>query len=913
MVIKTRIVILSFLMFIVYGLPPVTEAGTTGKIRGTVRDAQSGDPLPGVNVIIEGTTMGASTSLEGIYLILNVRPGIYTLKASMMGYGQMRVEKVRVSVDYTTTIGFELEPAVIDMGEVVTITAERPLVRLDLTSTAAIVGAEEIAEMPVEEFSDVLVTIAGVVKGADNSMHIRGGRASEIVYMIDGVAVSNPFWGGSVVEVENTAIQEIQVISGTFNAEYGQAMAGIVNIVTKEGSPHFSGKLSAYLGDYVSNRTEQFLNIDEMDPLNFKNVDYSLSGPVPLIGGQKLTFFTSGRYYKNEGWLYGIREHTPFDSVNRDDPDRGNWYIEKGGNSAIVSMNPFEKLSLQGKITWRPFGRTKLSYGVLGDRKDYKTYTHNFKYNPDGDYQHNRSSYNQSFTWTQTLSAKAFFDLKFSHTYDSYNEYVYEDPLDPRYVNDTHFLRSGETNNFYFNGQGMWHYDQDFNTYVGRFDLTSQMHKNHEIKMGAEAKVHDLYKHDYKTVMEDRTGWEPVIDPPLTSVSNNEYRRHPKEAAFYIQDKIELTEIILNLGLRYDYFDPAARVPIDLEDPDLKMDEDRSYYDVETKKARVKHQFSPRLGIAYPITDRGAIHFSYGHFFQIPPFAYLYANPEFEVVPGYLGTLMGNADLMPQQTVIYEIGLQQQLTENIGMDVTGFYRDINYLLSSGLSSGIKYFELPGGTFYSRYANEDYANVKGITLTLTMRRRGYLSGSLDYTYQVAEGNASEPTAAFYDLKENREPEKKVVPLNWDQTHTLNFTANVSVPDRWGVSVLGRLMNGLPYTPSPERLRGIGGGRERPEENSGRKLPQFTFDMQAYKDFRIGGLEYTIFLKVYNLFDYLNERYVYNDTGRAGYSLVAQRTPDYSHENPGLYSVMDYYNRPYYYREPREVRLGMSFEF
>jgi len=431
--------------------------------------------------------------------------------------------------------------------------------------------------------------------------------------------------------------------------------------------------------------------------------------------------------------------------------------------------------------------------------------------------------------------------------------------------------------------------------------------------MGAEAKAHDLYKHDYKTVMEDRTGWEPVIDPPLASVSNNEYRRYPKDAAFYIQDKIELTEIILNLGLRYDYFDPAGEVPIDPEDPDLKMDEDRNYEDVETKKAGVKHQFSPRLGIAYPITDRGAIHFSYGHFFQIPPFAYLYANPEFEVVPGYLETLMGNADLKPQQTVIYEIGLQQQLTENIGMDVTGFYRDINYLLSSGLSSGIKYFELPGGTFYSRYANEDYANVKGITLTLTMRRRGYLSGSLEYTYQMAEGNASDPTAAFYDLKNQREPEKKVVPLNWDQTHTLNFTANVSVPDHWGVSVLGRLMNGLPYTPSPERLRGIGGGKERPEENSGRKPFQFTFDMHAYRDFRIGGLKYMIFLKVYNLFDYLNERYVYNDTGRAGYSLVAQRTPDYSHENPGLYSVMDYYNRPNYYREPREVRLGVSFEF
>jgi len=270
-------------------------AGTTGKIVGVITDAETGEPLPGVNILLAGTMIGASTDMNGRYVILNVPPGIYQLEISMMGYQKMSIENVRVAVDFTTTINKALRTQVLDLGESVTVVAERPIVRMDLTSTSAIVSAEEIAEMPVEEFSDVMVMKAGVVKGANNAMHIRGGRSSEIVYMVDGIAVTNAFWGGSLLSVENNAIKELQVISGTFNAEYGQAMSGIVNIVTKEGSPKSGFKLSSYIGDYYSNKTDKFMNIDDFDVTNFQNVDFSLTGPVPLFS-KNISFFTSGRY-----------------------------------------------------------------------------------------------------------------------------------------------------------------------------------------------------------------------------------------------------------------------------------------------------------------------------------------------------------------------------------------------------------------------------------------------------------------------------------------------------------------------------------------------------------------------------------------------------------------------------------------
>ena len=237
-------------------------AGTTGKIVGTITDAQTGEILAGVNIMIEGTTMGAASDLDGYYLILNIPPGTYTLKAMMISYQDVSFENVRVYIDLTTKVNFELSSEILE-GEVITVVAEKLLIQKDITSTQAAIGAEEIMALPVEDINDILELQAGMVKG-----HMRGGRASEIVYMIDGVSVTDPFSGDKAVEIENMGIQELQVISGTFNAEYGQAMSGIVNIVTKEGGKDLSGDLSLSMGDYLSKNTDTFYHIDDVDPFD---------------------------------------------------------------------------------------------------------------------------------------------------------------------------------------------------------------------------------------------------------------------------------------------------------------------------------------------------------------------------------------------------------------------------------------------------------------------------------------------------------------------------------------------------------------------------------------------------------------------------------------------------------------------
>ncbi len=897
---KDRYIHAILLIISLHLIVPSLRAGTTGKIAGRVTDAQTGEGLPGVNVIIVGTTMGAATDLDGYYVILNVPPGIYEVKALMIGYQELIFTGVNVSVDLTTTVDFKLQSTVLKLGKEVVVVAEKPLVRKDLTSTASVVGTEEISQMPVEEFEQVLELQAGIVEGADGAAHIRGGRASEIAYMINGVSVTDPFSGDIAIEVENTAIQELQVISGTFNAEYGQAMSGIVEVVTKEGGEKLSGQLSYYCGDYFSHHTETFLNIDDFDPLGISNLQTTISGPVPACG-KKLSFFITGRYYNNEGWLFGQRIFNPSDSSNFEAPDPRDWYIESTGDSAIVPMNSYCKKTVQSKFTYKIAPNLKLSYEFLWDKIDYRKYNHSFKYNPDGDYQHHKKGYTHLLIWNHTLSSKTFYTAKFSNFFFDYRKYVYDTPYDPRYV-DPRYLRGA----FHTGGTEMGHFYRNTKTFVGKFDITSQISRTHQVKMGIEVRRHKLWLHEYEIELDRSTNWKPKIPPDTLGVlKNNKYTHRPVEAAFYIQDKMELKDMIVNIGIRYDYFYPDGKVPVKEyyyttpEGEKILREGERDPLIAPKEKAKAKHQFSPRIGIAYPITDRGIIHFSYGHFFQIPAFEYLYHNSEFEVEFGGLKTLMGNADLKPQQTVIYEIGLQQQLSNDIALDITGFYKDIRNLL------GTKIVEHYTATMlYAKYINRDYGNVRGFTLALEKRRTNYLSARIDYTYQIAEGNASDPNAVFLDNQTSppRESEIRVVPLDWDQTHTLNISIILSQPGSWGVSMLAKLGSGLPYTPAYQGIR-------TSYENSERKPAHYNIDLNAHKKFNIMGLKYSIFLKVYNLFDRKNEIKVYEDTGRASYTLRSF----YAGEWRNYSTLKDYLNRPDFYSEPRRVILGMSVEF
>jgi len=937
------------LIFIILVLALITHAGTTGKITGTVVEKENGKPLYGVNVIVEGTSFGCATDANGYYAILNVTPGTYDIVFSMIGYSNTKYENIRIRIDQTTTLNAVLKSTILDLGESITVIGKKSIVQRDLTSTISIVGSEEIRSMPVEDFSEVLEIQAGVVRGSTGELHVRGGRSDEIVYMLDGISITDPYSGGQAIEVENEMIQELQLISGTFNAEYGQAMSGIVEIVSKEGGIKTGGNISTYFGDYYSTHTDFFRAIDDYDPLAIVNYQFSLHGPLYF---KNLTFFTTGRYYDNDGWIMGLRRFMPRDSSSFQEADPDNWYIEESGDSSILPMNNYKKITLQGKITFTPIHNIKLSWNTLWNDVRYRdldsptskygVYEHLFQLNPDGGLNRFQTGISNIFQLNYTLSSKAFFTIKYSSTKNCYKHYVYSDPCDSLgyaqnpsdsigYV-DPDRLKDAQQYAFYTGGTNMEHFKRSSRYNLIKFDITSQINRLNQVKVGFELKKHHLKLNEFYIIPRKSSGFEedkpfkPDI-PFLNSIYHNEYDKKPVEFACYLQDKVELSDIIFNLGVRYDYFEPDAIFPADLRDPSNSKYyivnfgsyqdrvEAKTYsgdraaildsadvlgnpWKYKYKKAKTKHQFSPRLGFSFPITDKGAMHFSHGYFFQMPSFQYLYVNPEFELAEEDISTLMGNGNLNPQQTIIYEVGLQQQFGEDVGIDITGFYKDIRNLL------GAEIHQLYTGLRYARFANIDYGNTRGFTLSVSKRRSYGFSGSMSYTFQIAEGNASDPKAAFEDASSNPpvESEIQVVSLDWDQRHTMNFNFSLGAANNWSIGFIGRIGSGLPYTPALRNVR-------TKFENSERKKTTSCFDLRAEKEFRFGPVNLSLFCKVYNLFDIKNELIVYSDTGRSGYTLQKL----YAFSVQGVNTVDEYFNRPDFYSEPRRVVIGTLLEF
>ncbi|MBI5808970.1 MAG: TonB-dependent receptor [Ignavibacteriales bacterium] len=888
-------------------------AGVTGKIAGKVTDAETGEELVGINVMIEGTTIGTATNIDGTYIINNIEPGVYTLTFSGVGYQKKIVKNVRVSSDFTTRIDIQLQSEAVSLGTI-TVEATRPLVRKDLTSSQTSIDDSQIKSLPVESINQILSLQAGITKGSSGELHIRGGRSTEIAYNVNGVSATNPYDFGRTVQISTNAVQELSVVSGTFNAEYGNALSGVVNTVTKEGGQKFKGTLTYYTGDYLSSGKNIFFNIDKIDPLNNQVIEGTLGGPIPIYE-DKFSFFASARYNNDQGYLYGIRQHTIYDSLSRDNQRADVLYIAQTGDYAIVPMDWSKDLNTTAKITYKPIPTIKINYDLVYSDSKYQSYSHNYKYNPDANYKRFQWGLINSLEYRQAVNNSTFFSVKGSYNIYDFKRYLF--PLldasgnevsfhpgmslsnlhaDPRYQ-PVDKSNSYSSYTFVSGGTQPEHfYQRSYSTEL-KFDLTSQVTNTHEIKFGLKSKW-DTMDFVYFQILRDRNVYlTPTIpDPQNQKGSIDIYSRSPKQFSGYIQDKMEFESMILNAGVRVDYFNANALYAPDPFKPTENL----------TMSSR-KITVSPRLGISYPITDQGIIHFSYGHFYQLPPFRYLYTNPEFEDIasqPTY-----GNANLNPEKTVTYEIGLQQQLNETVAFNITGFYKDVRDLLA------LQQIRISSNSIYNKYVNKDYGNIKGITFSLTKRKLpdDFFSASLDYTFQVAEGNETGADAFFIDLQSGRQSEKIPVPLAWDQTHTLNGVITFGGTRDWNITLVASLSSGLPYSPRLYEqqiyLRA----------NSGRKPSSTNVDLLMDKTFSIfDNFSLTVFLKVFNLFDTRNERFVYDDTGRAIYTLEEskggpQATNQISLKYPLIKSATEFFNRPDYYSAPREVRVGFSVEF
>jgi outer membrane receptor protein involved in Fe transport len=849
-------------------------AGTTGKLAGRVVDVKK-EALPSANVVIVGTKLGGVTDLDGYFNVLNIPPGTYTVQIRLVGYRSYTANQVQISVDNTTKLDVALEDESITTDAVV-VTAQRPIVDVGATSTTATVSASDLKAMPVQELQDIVNLQAGVVDG-----HFRGGRIGEVQYQVNGVSVNNVFDNSSTVRIDRSLIQEVQVITGTFDAEYGQAMSGVVNTVLKSGGETFTFDGEVYAGSFVYGN-DGHRNLDfKLRPATTQNFQASISGPT---GIPQTYFLVNARRYVFDDYLYGHRLFNPNDSS-----DFAHAIPHHTGDSAEVPMGWSREWSGLAKLTNKSIPAMEISYQLLFNIIEGQGQSFGWRLNPDGRSTQKTRSLVHGVDITHTLSPATFYTINIRQNYFHYTDWTYDDFFDPRY----NFFPQGAQSlalTYYdgaiVRGVDLGRYLQTTNTYLAKVAVTSQVTRSHQVKVGGEMQYSKMEFGAPGYLLNKGGTLVRVFEELPNNPGAKTY--HPFSAAAYAQDLVEWNDLTIRAGVRFELFDGRSVVPHDPANPANVIPGAPQGIDATTKKTSL----APRMGLSYPITTQSSIFFSYGHFYQLPNLRDLYTNADYSRLAGLQAGntdygALGNPDVRPERTVQYEFGYKNALTEYLGVTVNLFYKDIRDLL------GVQFVNTYTGAQYSRLANIDFGNVTGFTLSIDQRRIGIISTKVDYTWQMAEGNSSDPQETANLAAAGIDSRPQTVPFNWDQRHTLNLAIELSPPGNYSVTAILRYASGQPYTPS------IASGLEgHVERNSGTKPSGFTVDLRAEKEFALAGMNWTAFARVFNLFNarYFNG-FVFANTGSADYSV--NPTTDAA-------TLAD----PTRYYAPRRIELGIS---
>ena len=953
-------------------LHQILFGGTTGKLSGTLIDKETGGPLIGCNIIIEDTYLGTSSNEKGEYALLNIPPKTYSIRFEMIGYKKLVNEGVTIISDKTTSLNGELVSSVI-AGEEVVVVAEKKLIQFDVTQSEAIISSEELEGMPVTEVSEVLRLQGGVTVDSDGGIHMRGGRTSEVSYMVDGVPMSDLYDGGIGVQIENDNIQELQVISGTFNAEYGRALTGVVNMVTKDGGNQFEGSLHTYAGDYQSS-DKIYNNLNNLDLEDDYSVSASLSGPILK---DKVTFYSSGRVNQSKGWLNGLQTFTIYgDTIFKD--QNNNRYLDGNGEQKdpyYKGLNWHSSWSTQNKVTFNLLKGTTFKVNTILNSRESQDYNFALQLLEDAQITNFNRGRFLGLSISHTISPTSFLQVNVSENKYNYESYLFEDPLDNRYITpDSLFLARLENRipdhiieqygdqvqyfpaySLYRAGVDNRRFERETKTNNYKLDFTSQINKYNQVKLGLDFSSHSLMLDSYSLLDSTLTDqvYTPII-PDKESFTRSYYVRKPTEFAIYAQDKIEYGDMIINLGLRYESFNPNAKIPNNIHEPYIKdprnpaldtlsMEEleninwgDISYTEIDSngnevsytyadyysrfndqpnlnqktgwwKNTTVKSLLSPRATVAYPISDKGVIHFAYGYFFKIPDFSLLYDETDYKLSEtGSNFGIFGNPDLEPETTVSYELGLKQEVALNTRLELKAFYRDARNYVSSGIP-----IDLGDGKAYYTFVNKDYSNSRGIIVTAYRRFSNFIGGQLDYTYQVAEGANSNPVEEFGAVLAGNEPTRSIIPLDWDQTHSLNGSIFANYK-KWGANTVFQFGAGYPYTPQITNYESQGEVLSTVLlRNSRRKPSTFRVDVKLHRGIKIGDLNGKFYIRIQNLTDRRNHISVYGDSGKANQTIEQARAQAISPFEPMRPNTLEqFFNRPDWYDPPRQIQMGLQ---
>jgi outer membrane receptor protein involved in Fe transport len=902
----------------------------TGNISGKVIDATTKDPLPFANVIVVGTTLGAMSMGDGSYFIKNVPEGTHAVKASFMGYEPDEKEAVAVKAYATAQVDFKLLKTVLRSAKEVLVTADRPMVEVDVPSTVRNVSEEELKTMPVRSIEDIVGLQAGIVK-TEEGIHIRGGRADETLYRIDGVEMKELISGKSaLLTVSAKSVAEMDVITGGYSAQYGQALSGIVNVELKEGGSTTKGYLE-YSADHMPFKktrldywgTDTFeAGIDGPEPISSKI--------LPLIGLR-----LPGQVTYSIG-VSGEATDTHLPSINRIPGAHGltSSYEDNflGIKIRYKGLAPREENKWQtyGKVTWRLSSNNKFAlsftkaiaidqgysrYNAYDVTRETSGYRHAWSRRLDHYLTYTDDANSIGLSWNQIINQNTFHVLRLSRFFNCQHADVrgkaWTDTTISGYRQPDDYSELGNKDTPFFIETGsadLWS-DTYTEAYSIGWDLTSRIPPHHRVKAGLSTSLENA---QYIIIREP---W--VDDPDGLGLFHDVFHIYAARGAFYAEDNVNFEGLIGQFGLRYDYWFPGEQVERAIADTSIVAitPTTRQNFYRDTKEIfgrRVKGHLSPRIAISHPITDRDNLFFNYGHFTQIPNYLWIYSK--LSSVSSELLPQIGNPNLNSEISVSYEIGARHQFTENVAGNFTLFYKDIyDYPTSTR-------FEVAGVGQMLIYRNIDYARSRGIEIEVKKKVSRLWGGSVVYTYSVATGKSSDPNTLKLIQEQGgsvgaAEASLAEEYLSWNKPHKISLNLQVRVPEHerprlWGVALPSHwdmnaqwlIQNGKAYpTPTDPEELGKRYSKNGPWDN--------LLNLKLTKYFGGRSVKTKVYLDIQNLLDDRTVRRIDSYTGKAPVLGKGNYKPQ-----PGeILSTINALSDPSIFGAPRSARLGMGIEW
>ena len=1010
----------------------------TGKISGNV--TSDGQPLVGANVILEGTSSGAATDVNGTYYIFDVQPGTYTLRVNYIGYKAQIVSNVRVTVGLTTNQDFELEVAAVE-GETVEVTAEKPLIEVSQTNVARTLDSEAIDNFAVRNVTSMVAAQAGVVVQHDG-MHIRGSRSEEIGYTLEGASMT----GASGKVVSNAipeALEAVAVQVGGYDASIGNANGGMVQQSLKTGGSRLSG--------YVL--TDNMGGGDPWVATGDKDITAGISGPI----GSNMRFMAAVRKTSTENYSSNSRWFTPFtigggapisDKVggltsSGDymvlDKDNGNYTFRDGANhdgvydpvadptdelrgggtghgyawdntqdnlnfngTLQMDMNPLV-LRLAGSYNSYTYSSAGLPIQGMFNTRRHETANQNYMLNLKATYFLNTNtylranvrtvkrlyeSYDRAFEEKGTFKAGhdsklqdwlkwgnrdevAKIDSNWSRHFGTPGQdpyaagYQYNEPSNYN-INGFRFNRDGARRGGYSKGEdGYVGFDAEFVTQMGEHEVklgtayTSYGYRRYSYgginslnsKIGVDSTLTDAVNGETDRILTEIVtarlsswiGYDPLgRDWDASAAQKNAYDepRNPWNFSFYLNDKFEAGDLIVNAGIRYEAINQANKDLLDYDNPPI--DKNATIVAADDPKYGFKDMptqsyLMPRIGLGFPLSDRSQFHLNYGKYVQMAPMGYLYRSR---------GSGASSWGLKPVRETKFEIGYGTLIGDVASLDITVFTRNPQDQIGEDTyepdnSPGMNYYQMRN---HGVWVNSDFSNVTGIELDFKTARVNNFQLFANYVFQDVRGTNSYPGLGTSGWGKPT----SISATRYDQRHQASFvldfrtgrSGNV-VLDNLGANLIASYNSGHPFTMSDGSMgqRDAGEGallsdndpRNRaPVEplNSSTTPSYFNLDLGVDKTIQVGPTNLKFFATITNLLNTQHIINVYNRTGDAyddGFlsdpALSSLIIEGRGSEYVEMYQKINLANRNHWLNDhgfdmfgiPREVKMGLQVSF